>query len=103
MNQVALKYGVPIYYVDASVSPDHDDYITLTNDFGDILKTDEETGEKEMYVPMVVGIKDGKVVGSHTALVDSFEIKDETSQMNDKQKKELQDIYTDIILKVADE
>ena len=33
----------------------------------------------------------------------SFEIKDETSQMNDKQKKELQDIYTDIILKVADE
>ena len=56
-----------------------------------------------MYVPMVVGIKDGKVVGSHTALVDSFEIKDETSQMNDKQKKELQDIYTDIILKVAHE
>ena len=67
------------------------------------VKTDEETGEKEMYVPMVVGIKDGKVVGSHTALVDSFEIKDETSQMSDKQKKELQDIYTDIILKVADE
>lgn len=102
LNKVMLKYNVPVYYVDASVNPNQDDYTKLTNDMGDILDTNEETGEKEMYVPFVIGIKDGKVVGHHVALVDGFEIKDDSSQMNDAQKKELQGIYEDIILKVAD-
>lgn len=102
LNKVALKYGVMIYYVDASVSPTKEDYENLTNKLGDILDTDEETGEKELFVPFVVGFKDGEVVGSHTALVDDFEIESETSQMSDEQKQELQDIYADIIKKCAD-
>ena len=102
LNKVMLKYDVPAYYVDAAVSPNHDDYLNLTNNFGDILDTDEETGEKEMYVPFVVGIKNGKVVGYHVALVDGFEIQSEDSQMSDAQKEELQKIYEDIYLKVAD-
>ena len=55
-----------------------------------------------MYVPFVVGIKNGEVVGSHISLVDDFTIESESSQMSDSQKQELQDIYADIILKVAD-
>ncbi len=102
LNKVALKTGIKIYYVDASVSPASEDYQSLTGYLGDALSTDEETGEKEMYVPFVVGIKNGEVVGSHTALIDGFEIKDDSSQMSDSQKQELQDIYTDIIDKVAD-
>ncbi len=102
LNKVALKTGIQIYYVDASVSPAAEDYQSLTENLGDALSTDEETGEKEMYVPFVVGIKNGKVVGSHTALVDGFEIKDDSSQMSDSQKQKLQDIYMDIIEKVAD-
>lgn len=102
LNKVALKTGIKIYYVDASVSPASEDYQSLTGYLGEALSTDEETGEKEMYVPFVVGIKNGEVVGSHTALIDGFEIKDDSSQMSDSQKQELQDIYTDIIEKVAD-
>lgn len=102
LNKVALKYGVTIYYVDASVSPTKEDYENLTNKLGDILDTDEETGEKELYVPFFVGFKDGEVVGSHTALVDDFEIEDDTSQMTNQQKEELQNIYIDILKKCAD-
>ncbi len=102
LNKVALKTGIKIYYVDASVSPASEDYQSLTEDLGDALSTNSETGEKEMYVPFVVGIKNGEVVGSHTALIDGFEIKDDSSQLSDSQKQELQDIYMDIIEKVAD-
>lgn len=102
LNKVALKTGIKIYYVDASVSPASEDYQSLTENLGDAISTNEETGEKEMYVPFVVGIKNGEVVGSHTALIDGFEIKDDSSQLSDSQKQELQDIYMDIIEKVAD-
>lgn len=102
LNQVALKTGIKIFYVDASVSPASEDYQSLTENLGDAISTNEETGEKEMYVPFVVGIKNGEVVGSHTALIDGFEIKNDSSQLSDSQKQELQDIYMDIIEKVAD-
>lgn len=102
LNKVALETGAKIYYVDASVSPSEEDYKQLTEYLGDALETNEETGEKEMYVPFVVGIKDGKVVDSHTALVDDFVIENESSQMSDKQKQQLQNIYKDIINQVAD-
>ena len=102
LNKVALKYGVMIYYVNASVSPADEDYSKIKECFGDSLRTDEDTGEREMYVPFVVGIKNGEVVGSHISLVDDFTIESDSSQMSDSQKQELQDIYADIILKVAD-
>lgn len=102
LNKVALKTGIKIYYVDASVSPASEDYQSLTENLGDAISTNEETGEKEMYVPFVVGIKNGEVVGSHTALIDGFEIKDDSSQLSDSQKQELQEIYMGIIEKVAD-
>lgn len=102
LNKVALKTGIKIYYVDASVSPTSEDYQSLTENLGDAISTNEETGEKEMYVPFVVGIKNGEVVGSHTALIDGFEIKDDSSQLSDSQKQELQEIYMGIIEKVAD-
>lgn len=102
LNEVALETGAMIYYVDASVSPAQDDYQKLTEYLGDALSTNEETGEKEMYVPFVVGIKDGEVVDSHTSLVDDFEIENESSQMSESQKQHLQEIYKEIIQKVAD-
>ncbi len=102
LNKVVLKLGVPVYYVNASVSPAEEDYERIVECFGDALRMDEETGERAMYVPFVVGIKNGEVVGSHTSLLDSFTIENESSQMNDSQKQELQDIYTEIIEKVAD-
>lgn len=102
LNKVVLKYDIPAYYVDASTKPANNDYAKLTDYLGDILSTNEETGLKEMYVPFVLGVKDGKVVGYHVALVDGFEIENDSTQMSDAQKQELQDIYSDIVMKVAD-
>lgn len=104
LNQVALKTGVTIYYVDAAIfnEEESETYPILTEYLSSILSTNEETGEKEMYVPLLIGIKDGELVGSHSGLVDGFVIEDESSQMNDDEKKELQDIFMDIIEKVAD-
>lgn len=60
-----------------------------------ILTDDEgkevDTGEKRIYVPLVVFVKEGKVVYSHEATVESQE--DPKVKLNDKQKDELADYY----------
>lgn len=103
LNQVALKTGVMIYYVDASIfnEEEQETYPILTEYLSSILDKDED-GEYEMYVPLLIGVKDGELVGSHNGLVDGFVIKDESSQMNDQQKEELQNYFLEIIEKVAD-
>lgn len=105
LNTVMVEYGLPVYYVDASVKPEDDTYDNLLKYVGDDLKKDDETGEPVFYVPYVVGVKNGKVAASQIALVAGYEIKntnDPTDQMNDAQKAELRDIYRDIFEKTAD-
>ena len=46
---------------------------------------------------MVVGVRKGKIVGTHIGTVDSFEIKDKNSNLNHKQYQELYGIYDDIV------
>lgn len=103
LNQVALKTGVTIYYVDANIFNDEETeiYPVLTEYLSSILDKNDD-GEYEMYVPLFIGVKDGELVGSHNGLVDSFDLEDDTSQMNDEQKEELQNIFLDIVKKVAD-
>lgn len=103
LNQVALKTGVTIYYVDAAIfnEEETETYPILTEYLSSILDKNDE-GEYEMYVPLFIGVKDGELVGSHNGLVDGFEIENENSQMNDEQQEELQNIFLDIIKKVAD-
>lgn len=103
LNQVALKTGVTIYYVDANIFNDEETeiYPVLTEYLSSILDKNDD-GEYEMYVPLFIGVKDGELVGSHNGLVDSFDLEDDTSQMSDEQKEELQNIFLDIVKKVAD-
>ena len=58
-----------------------------------------EDGEPVMYVPEVVAIKDGKIVGHHLSLVDSFDSSVQ-NEMNEDQKLELINIYLDMIKKL---
>ena len=52
-----------------------------------------------MYVPEVVAIKDGEIVGHHLSLVDSFD-GSKQNEMNEDQKSELQNIYVELIKKL---
>ena len=69
---------------------------TLTDKNGKEVKT----GEKRIYVPLVVFVKDGKIIGYHEATVDSQE--DPYKVLDDKQTEELYNIYVENILKVQD-
>lgn len=103
LNQVALKYGITVYYSDPYNGTSQETYNQFMTLFADALSSDEETGEKVFMVPLVVGIKDGEIVASHTALVDDFELnEDQTNQLDDAQSKELQSIYEQIIQKCLD-
>lgn len=101
LNKVAREMNVKVYYVDASIQPDEDQYNQLVGYLSDILDTDEN-GQKEFYVPLVVGVKNGKIVGHHKSLVDGFNPQSDEDQLSAEQKKKLDDIYRDIIRKTAD-
>ena len=103
LNKVMVELNLPVYYVDAKIRDD-DAYDRLLPYVRDDLE--EENGEPVFYVPYVVGVKNGKITKSQKALVADYkitDINDASDQMNDSQKKELQDIYRSIFESVADE
>lgn len=57
-----------------------------------------ETGEKRIYAPTVVFVKDGEVLGLHVSTIDSQE--SGFDKLTDKQKEELYDIYEEYILEL---
>ena len=101
LNEVALETKVTIYYVSTKDSFDADDFATLKDDLYDALPMDSD-GNRDFYVPMVVGIKKGMVTGHHTSLVGDFEITSSDVQMSDDQKKELKSLYEDIVKTTGD-
>ncbi len=50
-----------------------------------------DTNEKRIYVPLVVFVKDGEIIGSHADTVESQ--KDPYVLLNDEQREELYEIY----------
>ena len=103
LNKVLLDYDFVTYYVDA-----HSETYPFTSEeidrlyeaIGETLKNDS------LYVPHVIGIKNGEIVGYHTSLVDSYkpeDISDPNDQMDESQKEELRKIYKDIIEKTLDD
>lgn len=64
-----------------------------------------DTGEKRIYVPIVVFVKDGEIVGVHMDTVESQ--KDPYVILNDEQKDELYNIYIgymhDVLNDICDE
>lgn len=101
LNTAAKKYGVTVYYVDVAKEVTDEDYNALLDDISDIFITDT-TGQKSFLVPEVIAVKDGKIVDHHLSLVDEFEMKDDSSQMDDTERKELQNIYKKLMTEIAD-
>ncbi|MCF0109714.1 MAG: hypothetical protein HUJ57_06555 [Erysipelotrichaceae bacterium] len=94
MNQAAKDNDYMVYYVNIMNYIQKEDIDGLTERIKSILV--EEDGEYPIYVPLVLAIKDGEIMGSHVALVSSY---DETKQdnLNDEQFKELTKIYDKLI------
>lgn len=57
-----------------------------------------ETGEKRIYAPTVIFVKDGKVLGLHVSTVESH--KSGFDKMTEEQKEELYSIYEEYILEI---
>ena len=57
-----------------------------------------KTGEKRIYAPSIIFVKDGHVLGVHVSTVDSHE--DPRKPLTDKQYDELFGIYEDYILEI---
>ena len=53
------------------------------------------TGEKRLYAPTVVAVRDGKITGIHVGTLDSQKSGYDT--LTDKEKKELKNTFVDLI------
>ena len=59
-----------------------------------------QTGEKRIYVPLVIGVLNGKIVGYHADTVDLEENQKPSDLLTEKQKSSLKLIYDEINSKV---
>lgn len=91
----AEKYEInTIYYVDVHSAID-DTKEELKELLDEYLREDEETKEKVLGVPDVYFVRNGKIVGHHRGAIKSY--KNPYKGMNEAQKKELKDIYGNLI------
>lgn len=75
-----------------------DDYEIKDQD-GNVIKT----GEKRIYVPLVIGVKDGKIVGYHADTVDLDDGQTPYDLLTKKEQNDLKLIYDEINAKVSDD
>ena len=76
---------------------DNDEYNKLKEILNEYLSEDEN-GQKVLYVPDVYFIKDGKIVGHHLGTVDSQE--EPTISLTEEKKNELLDIFNELFEKI---
>ncbi len=84
------------------------EYYEMLNILDDILSDYEiedngktySVGEKRIYVPLVIGVKDGKIVGYHVDTVELNEGQTAFDLLSNDQQEKLKNIYDDIKDKV---
>ena len=101
LNKVAKETGVTVYYINVHFQTTMEAYNELMTYISPILEKDSE-GEPVFKVPEVIAVKDGEITDHHLALVEDFKIENDDSQISDSQKKELEDIYLNLIQSAKD-
>lgn len=99
LNDAAKKLDMKVYYV--NVRPNGKDirvdtnkwYVKLQEVYSSFLDAD-----KRIYVPNVFVVKKGKVLANHEGTLDKYS--DEQKKMSKADKKELKQIYIDLIKKI---
>lgn len=110
LDEAAKIEGINVFYVDIyedemmkdKTEEEWNEALDTFYSYADSIlthETNEDTGEEEpvLYVPLVIGIKNGEITGSHTSLVSSFTLTDETVQLTDAQHDELLADYEEVI------
>lgn len=92
LNDIAKESKISIYYLDV--------YGDKTEGIDEMINVHlaPALGSDGLYVPFVMAIKDGVVVGSHVAMVDSYN--DASKTPTDEQIQELKDIYYELFSKL---
>ena len=100
LNEAAKENDAVIYYIDVhgENQPNEDEFNELMELIDETLDHDEN-GEPIFFVPFVIGVRNGKIRGWHTSLVDGFSPSDANEQMSEEQQARLRSIYSDIISK----
>lgn len=104
VNKAAKAAGIQIYYIDSSknMGETNEEAIANYNEVAEYIGdsfVEGSDGVKAMYVPDVIGVKDGVMVDYKESLADGYNI-NESDQMSDEQKNELYHKYIEIIKKV---
>lgn len=107
VNDVAKQLNQPVYYINsaspynvANTEEKAKMIDQLQKDLDPVIEPDED-GEKNLYIPFVVAIKDGVPVQGHVALVENVETNEMGPQLSDEQKEELRQIYRDLFMAAA--
>lgn len=74
-----------------------DDNYIVTDDDGN----EYDTGEKRIYMPMVVAVKDGNIIDTHVGTVTLDEGQTKYDKLTDSQYQELKDIYNTFIKSIS--
>lgn len=90
------KDGTKEYYEMLEILDDILDTYEVLDDDGNKLSVNE----KRIYVPLVIGVKDGKIVGYHKDTVTLSDNQSPYDLLTKKQQSDLKKIYDDIIIKV---
>ncbi len=105
-NEWAVKDGEVV-----KTSPEKEGYYDLLKildkELDEYTVTDEngkayEVGEKRIYVPMVVVVKDGTIMASHVSTVDLLDGQTSYDRLNDSQREELLNLYVEDLAESID-
>ncbi len=99
LKKVAKKLGVDVYYIKTR---DEDKNRLYSDEQKEQIQTyiqdymsNNDEGVLTLYVPLVLTVKDGKVLDGHEGTLDSHDATER--EMTAKEKKELTKIYTNIL------
>lgn len=91
MNEVAKELELSIYYINKKASSsDEASTKQVEQRLTEILEKDEQ-GEPHLYVPEVVIVKDGKIVGHNLGTVDGHDAHER--KMSSEEQRKLKEIY----------
>lgn len=102
LNDVAKNEDMNVYYVDREndenkAHPEWREKTTKILDDAYGLETNDE-GEPNLFVPEVVFVKDGKIIGHHMGTNDDHDATER--KMTESEKKELQTVYEKLFAKI---
>ncbi|OCN05112.1 hypothetical protein A4S06_01645 [Erysipelotrichaceae bacterium MTC7] len=101
LNDVAKTYDMNVYYVDREndenkAHPEWREKATKILD--DAFGLEKKDGEPNLFVPEVVFVKNGKIVGHHMGTNDDHDATER--KMNDKEIKDLTSVYESLFEKI---